>query len=172
MTAVLVRKGLLGVVDGSEGHPGGAEGTKRVKKFHNKKARARAELILHVSPSQLAHCLHDDPMIIWNALATVHVAHKRVTINTLRRKLHKVHLKDDETMSAFIGRVRHMAFLVKAAGGDIDDDDVIFFITAGLPPSYDSCITIIDALPDSEYNLNVVSVRLVSEYQRHSNSRT
>lgn len=166
MTAVLVRKRLFGVVDGLEGPSGGAEGTKKVKRSHNRKARARAELILHVSPSQLIHCSHEDPAVIWTALATAHAGYRRSTINSLRSRLYQLHLEGSETMLAFVQRARHVACLIKEAGGKVSDNDIILAITTGLPSSYDPCIASFDTLPDSEYNLVTIVAELIFEYQR------
>jgi hypothetical protein len=60
--ALLTRKGLLDYVDGTERHPGGTEGSKKVKDFYRKQSEARAEIILRVMPSQLSHCRNPDPM--------------------------------------------------------------------------------------------------------------
>ena len=53
METLLTKKQLLLVVNGTERHPGGGEGTKRVHDFYRKQAEACVEIILHVSPSQL-----------------------------------------------------------------------------------------------------------------------
>ncbi|KAF8965571.1 hypothetical protein BDZ97DRAFT_1647418, partial [Flammula alnicola] len=86
MEALLTRKGLLEVVNGSQRHPGGTEGSKKVKDFYRKQAEARAELILRVSPSQLSHCRDTDPMLIWNNLTNIHASNGRSTIIALRRR--------------------------------------------------------------------------------------
>lgn len=166
ITAVLMNDGLLGVVDGTECHPGGEEGIEKVKSFRAKQALARAEIILHLSPSQLVHCSYDDPALIWNALATAHAAHKRIAINTLRRRFHKLYLNHDETMLEFIERVQNMASILNGAGVSVSNDALIILITSGLPRSYDSFLALLDTLPESEYNLGSIITLLVAEYQR------
>ena len=88
MEAFLIRKQLLQVVNGTTRHPGGTEGSKKVQEFYRKQAEARAEIILRVSPSQLAHYRNADPMVIWNDLANIHSSHShgRSTIIALRRQ--------------------------------------------------------------------------------------
>ena len=76
MEALLMRKGLLDYVDGTERHPRGTEGPKKVKEFYCKQSEACAEVILHVTPSQLAHCHDMDPVIIWNDLITICLPHE------------------------------------------------------------------------------------------------
>ena len=56
MEALLVRKNLLSVVNGNERHPWGKEGTKSVKDFYRKQAKACTKITLHITPSQLIYC--------------------------------------------------------------------------------------------------------------------
>jgi gag-polypeptide of LTR copia-type len=165
MEALLTRKQLLDVVNGTTRHPGGNEGSQRVRTFYRKQAEARSEIILHVSPSQLAHCRDPDPMNIWNTLSTIHASRSCSTIIALRRRFHRLRLDRSETMSTYIARVRHLAFLLEEANVPTSDDDLILGITSGLPHSYDSFLISLDATPDSEFTLDNVIARLVNEYQ-------
>ena len=166
MEALLTRKGLLEYVDGTERHPRGTESSKKVKEFYRKQSEARAEIILRVTPSQLAHCRNMDPMIIWNDLITIHSSRGRSTIIALRRRFQRLRLESSETMSAYVARVRHIAFLLEEAGVNVTDDDIILAITSGLPHSYDSFLISLDATSDTDYTLPHVIARLVNEYQR------
>jgi hypothetical protein len=69
-------------------------------------------------------------------------------------------------MSAYIARVRHIAFLLEEADVTVTDDDIILAITSGLPQSYDSFLISLDATPNDDYTLSYVIARLVNEYQR------
>ena len=166
MEALLTRKQLLPVVDGTERHPGGNEGTKKVREFYRKQAEARAEIILHVSPSQLVHCSDPDPYIIWTNLLNIHLPRGRSTVLTLRRRFHRLRLEKTETISSYISRLRHVAFLLEQAAFTVTDDDMILALTAGLPHSYDNFLVSLDTLPDSEYTLTIIISRLNNEYQR------
>ena len=86
MEALLTRKNFLDYVDGTERHPRGTEGSKKVKEFYRKQSEARAEIILCVTPSQLAHCRNMDPMIIWNDLIMIHSSRGCSTIIALCRR--------------------------------------------------------------------------------------
>jgi gag-polypeptide of LTR copia-type len=167
MEALLTRKQLLEYVDGTTRHPGGNEGSQRVRTFYRKQAEARSEIILRVSPSQLAHCRDPDPMNIWNTLSIIHASRGRSTIIALRRRFHRLRLDRSETMSVYIARVRHVAFLLEEANVPTSDDDLILGITSGLPHSYDSFLISLDATSDSEFTLDNVIARLANEYQRH-----
>jgi hypothetical protein len=166
MEALLTRKDLLDYVDGTKRHPGGLEGSKKVRDFYRKQAEARSEIILRVMPSELAHCRDPDPMLIWNTLINIHSSHGRSTIIALRRRFQRLRLGHSETMSAYIARIRHLAFLLEEAGVTISDDDIILAVTSGLPHSYDSFLISLDATHDSDYTLPYVIARSINEYQR------
>ena len=102
MEALLTRKGLLDYVNGTERHPRGTEGSKKVKEFYHKQSEARAKIILHVTPSQLAHCHDMDPMIIWNNLITIHSSHGHSTIIALCCCFHPL------VVTTFIIKIRQM----------------------------------------------------------------
>lgn len=166
MEALLLRKGLLAVVEGTERHPGGNEGTKKVKDYYRKQAEGRAEIILHVSPTQLGHCRDPDPYLIWTALSNVHQPRGRSTILALHRCFHRLRLKKAEPVTSYISRARHLAFLLQEAGVTISNDDLILAVTAGLPHSYDNFLLSLNTLPDSEYTFSSVVNHLNNEFQR------
>ncbi|PPQ93635.1 hypothetical protein CVT25_000821 [Psilocybe cyanescens] len=166
MEALLTRKGLLDYVDGTAEHPGGTEQTKKVKDFMHKQSETCAELILCVTPSQLAHCCNPDPSVIWKTLSDIHASRGCSTIISLCHRFHRLCLDHGEVMSAYVARVRHIAFLLEEAGVKVTEDDLILAITSGLPHSYDSFLISLDATPDSEYMLIYVITRLMNEYQR------
>ena len=168
MEALLTRKDLFDYVNGTLRHPGGTESSKKVRDFYRKQSEARAEIILRVTPSQLAHCRNPDPMTIWNNLITIHSSRGRSTIIALRRRFHRLRLEHSETMSAYIARVRHVAFLLEEADVKVTDDDIILAITSGLPNSYNSFLISLDATSDDDYILPHVIARLVNEYQRQN----
>ena len=72
MEAVLVRKQLMEVVNGSKAMPGGPTGSKAVVAFKCAQAEAHTEIILCLEPSQLPHAHSLDPKIIWDELDAVH----------------------------------------------------------------------------------------------------
>ena len=86
MQALLNRKDLLEYVDGTQRHPGGTES---LKKYH-KQSETHAEIILCVTPSQLAHCHDPDLMTIWNNLITIHSSCGCSTIIALCCSFHRL----------------------------------------------------------------------------------
>src|SRR5579859_346445 len=86
MKATLVRKGLWGVVDGSETQPNGSPNTELVRSFRKKQAEAIAEITLHVDPSQLSFIENDDPKAVWDELTAIHQARGMSSRIALRRR--------------------------------------------------------------------------------------
>ncbi|KAF9441460.1 hypothetical protein P691DRAFT_683870 [Macrolepiota fuliginosa MF-IS2] len=121
-------------------------------------------IILHVTPPQLAHCSHTNPMIILNTLADVHAPHGCSTIISLHHQLHKLCLEHSETMAAYIAHGCHLIGLLSKAGQIIPSDDLLLAITAGLPHSYDAFLISLDALSNSEYALDTIILHLINEY--------
>ena len=165
MEALLTRRHLLPVVDGTERHPGGNEGTKKVHEFYQRQAEARAEIILHVTPSQLVHCNNPDPYIIWTMLLNIHLPCRCSTVLALCRHFHHLCLKKTESTPSYVSRIRHIAFLLKQATITVTDDDMILVLTARLPHSYNNFLVSLDTLPNSEYTLTIIISRLNNEYQ-------
>ncbi|KAJ7170313.1 hypothetical protein C8R43DRAFT_866863, partial [Mycena crocata] len=94
LKALLVRKGLWGVVSGEETLPAGSPNTKPVKAFRKRQAEAGAEIILHVEPSQLPFIEDDNPKVVWDTLAAMHQVCGMATRLTVRRRFWKLE-KDD-----------------------------------------------------------------------------
>jgi len=74
MEALIVQRGLMEYVDGSKAKPVGSLNSKAVKDFMKRSAEARAEIVLHIEVSQLAHIRDPDLTSIWSTLKTVHCA--------------------------------------------------------------------------------------------------
>ena len=121
-----------------------------------------------VTPSQLAHCRDPDPAVIWANLDLIHNSRGRSTVISLQRRLHRLRLERDETMTAYIARARHIEFLLSEVGIYVTDEELILAITAGLPHSYDPFLVTLDATADDQYTLPNITMRLVNEYQRQN----
>ena len=87
------------------GIPGGTESLKKVRDFYHKQLEACAEIVLCVTPSQLAHCHDPNLMTIWNNLITIHSSHGCSTIIALCCCFHHLCLEHSKTMSAYFAQV-------------------------------------------------------------------
>jgi hypothetical protein len=174
MEAELTRRGLLEVVvfENAEGDPAEVAKAKEAwmkKRTAKRMAEAQAEIILRVKDSQLAHVRDHDPMAIWEKLAQIHIAHGFATRLALRRKFLRLVKDRVEPMSAWIGRVKALAFKLEDVGVVVTDEDRILALTNGLDSSYESFVISLDATSAEQLNLEYVVDRLLNEEVRQSN---
>jgi hypothetical protein len=73
-------------------------------------------------------------------------------------------------MSAYIARVRHIAFLLEEAEVKVTNDDIVLAITSGLPHSYNPFLISLNATADTNYTLPHIVTCLINEYQHQQNS--
>ena len=128
-----------------------------------KMAEARAEIILRVEDSQLAHMRSKDPMEIWNALARLHIARGFATRLALRRGFLRLVKGNDERMAAWIGRVKAFSFRLEDVGVEVTDEDRILALTNGLDKTYEAFLISLDATPPELLSLAHVTDRLLNE---------
>lgn len=170
MEALLVRKGIWGVINGSEPRPAGSDSSRPVKAWQRKVDEARSEIILNVEVSQLPHVRGTDASEIWENLRNIHQARGLGTRLSRRRDFFRMSKKHDQVMSAWIADVRHAAFQLEEIGSDVKDDDIIFVLTNGLPPAYEQCIITLDSTLADELTLEYVISRLLNEESRQAPS--
>ena len=166
MEAVLVRKDLLGIVDGSVTQPVGSPNSKAVKAFLHKQKLARAEIILRISPSQLPHVRDPDPKVIWENLHALHQSRGFASRLSLRRCFITMKKGDTQSIQSWVADVRRVAFQLSEIDVTVPDEDVILVLTAGLPSSYESFIISLDAVSPSSLTLDFVVSRLLNEEAR------
>lgn len=166
MEAILIRKDLLGVVDGSVIQPLGSPNSKPVKAFIQKKKLARAEIILRISPSQLPHVRDSDPQVIWDNLRNLHQSRGFASRLSLRRRFIGMKKGDAQSIQSWVADVRCIAFQLSEIDSTVPDEDVILVLTAGLPPSYESFIISLDTVSPNALTLDLVISRLLNEEAR------
>ena len=187
MEAELVRKDLWEWVSGECGMPeviqeapAGDDGTPAVTKTNVKKnveeralakkkwAEARAELILRVEDSQLSHVTSANPAEIWSQLKLVHRARGFATRISIKRKFFTARKKPDESMSAWISRIRGIANHLNEIGAKVKDEEVILALTMCLPDHYNNLIITLDS--STQLEINTVITRLLNEEIRQEAS--
>ena len=102
MEAMLVRKSLMDIVDGTKVMLMGSLGSKAVIAFRRTQAEAHAEIILCLEPSQLPHARSADPKVIWDELDAVHCSRGFATRLALRRKFLFLTKKTDQPMQSWM----------------------------------------------------------------------
>jgi hypothetical protein len=175
MEAELIRKGLWDNVQCEVSVEGktAVEAEEIVTKWRGKRTQKKmaetcAEIILRVEDSQLAHIRTRDPEILWGNLHQVHRARGLATRLALRRKF-LTSVKGMEVMSAWIGRVKAMAFRLTEIGVAVTDEDQILALTMGLDASYESFVISLDGTQPELLTIDYVIHRLLNEDVRRDN---
>ena len=163
MEAILIRKDLLDIVDGTVTHPLGSPNSKPVKAFLQKQKLARAEIILRVSPSQLPNVHDPDLMVIWDTLRALHQFRGFASCLSLRRRFITMKKEDMQSIQSWVADIRRVAFQLSEIDVSVPDEDIILVLTAGLPPSYESLIVSLDAVSPDLLTLDFVISRLLNE---------
>jgi hypothetical protein len=140
----------------------------RGKRTQKKMAETCAEIILRVEDSQLAHIRTRDPETLWGNLLQVHRARGLATRLALRRKF-LTSVKGADAMSAWIGRVKAMAFRLTEIGVAVTDEDQILALTMGLDASYEPFVISLDSTQPELLTLDYVIHRLLNEDVRRDN---
>jgi hypothetical protein len=160
MEAELVRKDFWGLITGDETTPKKPED---VPAFRKRQAACRAEIILRADDSQLSHMRDNDPKIVWEELAKVHRARGFGTRLSLRRGFLTASMREDQTMQAWVGEVRSLAYRLKDIGVRVDDEEIIVVLTIGLPPAYKTLVISLDSVDTDKLTLEFVITRLLNE---------
>ena len=163
--ALLTRKSVEEVLDAAS-VPTYGPNSSVTKAWMKKDALARAELILHVEPDQLAHMTGSHAHEIWTELERVHRARGFATRLALRRRFLTLKKRSDQPMSQWISEVRSLAFRLRGIGVSVEDEDVILVLTMGLPVSFDHFVIALDATDPSMLTLEDVISRLLNEESR------
>jgi gag-polypeptide of LTR copia-type/Zinc knuckle len=163
--ALLVKKNVWEVVNGSETLPSGSPNSKPVRTFRRKQAEAIAEITLRVEPSQLSFIQDEDPKAVWDTFIIVHQSRGMASRLALRRRFLRL-VKSEGSMQNFIGEARRLALQLQEIGVTVEDEDIVLVLTGGLDSSYNNFVITLDSTPSSQLTLNYVITRLLNEESR------
>ncbi|KAI0511276.1 hypothetical protein KFK09_011901 [Dendrobium nobile] len=97
-----------------------------------------ASLYSTISASILPYVLNlESTSAIWTTLQTRFQSTNRSRVIQLKNALHNVALKN-LTMVQYLNEVKTLVDQISAAGGHIEEEDIILYILHGLPPHYQS----------------------------------
>ncbi|KAK2574728.1 hypothetical protein KPH14_012947, partial [Odynerus spinipes] len=122
---------------------------------------------LNIEPNQQVH-IEDSASAqeAWNALEQVHQPKSRVRIMQLKKQLYQSKMKEDESMSSYISRIKIIANNLSEAGSEVKDEDLAYILLAGLPDSYENLNMSLANLPDEKFKAAEISKSLLTEFDR------
>ena len=138
-----------------------------------KDEKAQSTISLTVSDNQIVHissCTTAKGM--WDELQKVHERTNLTNKLYLMRKLYQSKLKPEQDMQEYIRCTLEVVDRLRGIGEDIRDFHVAALLLSGLPDSYETLVTALDARPDDELTLEYVKGKLVDEYRRKSGGAT
>ncbi|THV04275.1 hypothetical protein K435DRAFT_607401, partial [Dendrothele bispora CBS 962.96] len=95
----------------------------------------------------------EDPMAIWDDLRNVHCPKGFTASLSMRRVLNTMQKSPDQDMESWISSVRSRSNELRAAGGNVTEDDVLITLVGGLPTTYNHLLPNIDSLAPEDANL-------------------
>jgi gag-polypeptide of LTR copia-type/Domain of unknown function (DUF4219)/Zinc knuckle len=183
MKALLVRKDLWDVVDGSESRPTGSTNSKAVRAYEKKLQQAHAEIILNIEPDQHPHVRDGNTPQIWESLRMVHTTRGFASRLSICRHLLTMKKGDSQTMQTWIVAVKHIAYHLNEMSVPPDtvlddqlkawmkaqaEEDLILVLTAGLGEEYEKLVVTLDATPCDQLTLDYVIAQLLNEELRQT----
>jgi len=141
------------------------EGEKKIFRVNDDKAIAT--IGLHIEPNQQIHIEEcENAHEAWLCLERVHQSINRIRIMQLKREFCHAKMKDSETMSSYIARIKTAATNLKQAGAEVKDEDLAYTILAGLPNTYENLNMTLASLPDDKFTSAEIIRVLIAEYDR------
>lgn len=129
--------------------------------------KAQSTISLSVDDSQIVHiCKCESAKEMWEELQKVHDRANLCNKLHLMRKLYQTKLREDQDMQDYIRSVLETVERVYGIGEEISDFYVAALLLSGLPDSYETLVTALDARPDDGLTLEYVKGKLVDEYKR------
>lgn len=120
----LVTKGLWEAVEGTES-------------AKEKDARARAQIGLNVTADyQDVVAEATTAKDAWEKLEQLYNARSTASLLLLKRQMHSLEKRPNESLMQYIARAKGIRNQLKAAGHDVDNEDVLVSVLAGLPDQY------------------------------------
>ena len=135
--------------------------------------KAQSSISLSVEDNQIVHiCKCESAKDMWDELQKVHERANLSNKLYLMRKLYQTKLRPDQDMQNYIRSALEIVERLRGIGEEILDFHIAVLLLSGLPDSYETLVTALDARPDDELTLEYVKGKLVDEYRRRSDSST
>eukprot|EP00171_Calliarthron_tuberculosum_P000991 IDg991t1 len=142
------------------------EDTEEVLKWLRKDKTARMTIGLTLSDEMLKNVSGTKTALeMWEEICNVHQRHTLLNKLSARRDFYTASMQSGEKMLVYINRIRQMALILQSMDVLIDDKELAIATLNGLPSSYGTIITALDAIGDDDdsFTFDKVRSRLLQE---------
>lgn len=154
MRLLLVLKGLWPAVTGDSTD-------------EEKDGKAFALLGLHVKDHHLPvleRC--NTAKAAWDQLEAVYQAKSNARKRQLRKELSQLKMGAAEPLAKYVARAKEIQNQLQAAGHTVADQEVCWAVLAGLPPAYDTVVTVLETSTDADMKLDDLLPKLMPVEQK------
>ena len=140
-----------------------------LSKWLRKDKTARMAIGITLSDEMLKNVTHTTTALeMWQEICNVHQRHTLLNKLAARRDFYTATMRPGEQMLVYINRVRQMATVLTSMGVNIDDKEMAMAVLNGLPSSFQTLITALDAIGDEDPTFTFDKVRslLLQEERR------
>lgn len=134
-----------------------------------KDAKALAQIGLHVKNHHLPvlECC-STAKTAWEQLEAIYQAKSNARKRQLRKELTQLKMGAAEPLAKYVARAKEIQNQLRAAGYEVADQEVAWALLAGLPPAYDTVVTVLETSTDTDVKLDDILPKLMSVEQRLS----
>uniref|UniRef100_A0A5S6QKH8 Retrovirus-related Pol polyprotein from transposon TNT 1-94 n=1 Tax=Trichuris muris TaxID=70415 RepID=A0A5S6QKH8_TRIMR len=137
--------------------------SKAWRKLHNK---AMALISLSVEDSQLLYIANcETASEMWEKLAKQYARSSFGSQLYLRRKLYGIRYTSG-TMQAHINSMLEVIELLRGAGTEIGNGELVAVLLCSLPESYSGLVTALEGRDEADLSVEYVTGKMLDEYQR------
>ncbi|PRW61031.1 hypothetical protein C2E21_0028 [Chlorella sorokiniana] len=103
---------------------------------------------------------------LWQTLASTFEAKSNARKRQLRKELSQLKMGAAEPLTKYVARAKEIQNQLRAAGHDVGDQEVAWALLAGLPPAYETIVTVLESSTDEELKLDDLLPKLMPVEQR------
>lgn len=107
---------------------------------------------------------------VWDHLEAVYQAKSNARKRQLRKELAQLQMGAAEPLTKYVARAKDIQNQLRAAGYAVADQEVAWAVLAGLPPKYDTAVTVLETSTDADMSLDDILPKLMSVEQRLTKS--
>nr|XP_034195290.1 uncharacterized protein LOC117611448 [Osmia lignaria] len=135
--------------------------------YKSKVEKALSTIALSIDPDQQIHIVDcKTAEEAWIILEQVYEPRSRQRIMQLKREFVRIRLKENEIMASYLSRMKICSDYLRAAGSEVQDEDLAYAMLTGLPDTYDALTMSLANLEDHKFTSVEIRKALLTEYER------